>query len=169
MELNSVIDQFKLNAKIISLLVQNTSEEQMQWKPDGKWSMLEVINHLYDEEREDFRERLSSTLADPGREWMPLDPESAVTERNYNLRNIDKSLENFLSEREASIKWLLNLSNPPWINVHNHPKLGPMSASSLLYNWLAHDYLHIRQLTKLKYMFLKKDVTPIALDYAGNW
>ena len=35
----------------------------IQWKQsENKWSMLEIICHLYDEEREDFRSRLAKIL-----------------------------------------------------------------------------------------------------------
>ena len=64
------------NAAIISSLVKDVSEAQARWKPDPQaWSILEVINHLYDEEREDFRQRLDLTLHQPDQPWPPNDPE----------------------------------------------------------------------------------------------
>lgn len=33
-------------------------------------------------------------------------------------------------------------------------------------NWLAHDYLHMRQIIKYQYL---KEKTNIDLQYAGNW
>ena len=38
----------------------------------------------------------------------------------------------------------------------------------MLTNWLAHDYLHIRQIIKLKFDFLK-DQSDEHLSYAGEW
>jgi hypothetical protein len=73
-----------------------------------------------------------------------------------------------LAEREQSVKWLQSLTNPKWDNVHEHSKFGKMTAKMFLSNWLAHDYLHIRQITKLKYDYLKQ-LTNEDLDYAGNW
>jgi hypothetical protein len=43
-----------------------------------------------------------------------------------------------------------------------------MSAGMLLANWLAHDYLHFRQITKLKYDYIKYR-TGEDLAYAGTW
>jgi len=43
-----------------------------------------------------------------------------------------------------------------------------MSAKFILANWLAHDYLHIRQITRLKYDYLQ-DIPNENLSYAGNW
>jgi hypothetical protein len=37
-----------------------------------------------------------------------------------------------------------------------------------LHNWLAHDYLHIRQIIRIKYDYLKKTSGEILL-YAGEW
>jgi hypothetical protein len=35
-------------------------------------------------------------------------------------------------------------------------------------NWLAHDYLHIRQILRLKYEYLKS-ISEEDLSYAGEW
>jgi hypothetical protein len=39
----------------------------------------------------------------------------------------------------------------------------------MLAAWVAHDYLHIRQLNELHWQFLAGQVSPDALDYAGGW
>jgi hypothetical protein len=46
--------------------------------------------------------------------------------------------------------------------------LGRLSAGTFLSNWLAHDYLHIRQIIRLKYQYLQRQ-TRESLDYAGAW
>jgi len=44
--------------------------EDARWKPpSGAWSILEIINHLADEETRDFRARVSLTLGDPTAPW----------------------------------------------------------------------------------------------------
>lgn len=43
-----------------------------------------------------------------------------------------------------------------------------MSAKLFLTNWLAHDYLHIRQVNRMRYLYLKTQ-TGIPLDYAGDY
>ena len=102
--------QMMENAVRIRTLLQGVSDEQARWKPNAdSWSMLEVINHLLDEERRDFRVRLDYTLHRPGEPWPPIDPGGWVTARGYNQRNLEESLAQFLSEREASIAWLRRL------------------------------------------------------------
>ncbi len=75
MDLDYSIDRLSKNRWAFESLVKGASPEQVRWKPSpDKWSMLEVINHLYDEEREDFRARLEPVLADPRRPLSPIDP-----------------------------------------------------------------------------------------------
>lgn len=60
MDLNYFIARFSNNRGVFESLLRVVRLEQARWKPTpDKWSMLEVVNHLYDEEREDFRQRLS--------------------------------------------------------------------------------------------------------------
>ena len=66
------------------------------------------------------------------------------------------------------MEWLMNLDNPQWDNYYEHPKFGKMSAKLFFTNWLAHDYLHIRQILKLKFDYLKF-ISKEDLNYAGNW
>ena len=163
-----IINQLRDNREVFKNLFQNVSEDQARWKPDkDRWSILEVINHLYDEEREDFRMRLELVLSDPGRPWPPIDPEGWVVQRGYNGRNLKESLQNFLAEREASLRWLNNLNSADWQAIHHHPRMGPMSAELLLANWLAHDLFHIRQVADLNFAYLAELVNPISLNYSG--
>ena len=68
--------QFATNAGRFEALVQDVSEDQARWKPDAEtWLILEIVNHLYGEEREDFRVRLDNILHHPEKDWAPIDPE----------------------------------------------------------------------------------------------
>lgn len=163
-----IIVQLGVNGDIFKHLFKDLLDEQARWKPGAdRWSMLEVINHLYDEEREDFRKRLKLVLSNPDEPWPAIDPEGWVNQRGYNQRELNASLENFFEERKHSLRWLHKLDSPDWQATHLHPKLGPMSAELLLANWVAHDLFHIRQTTHLYFAYLRRQVAPISLDYSG--
>ena len=163
------IHQLSLNKNTFHSLFIGIEKTQYIWKPSReKWSLLEALCHLYDEEREDFRARVKHTLETPALPFPKIDPPGWVTERKYAEWNYEETLQKFLDEREQSIKWLTTLVNPQWTNIHHHPKLGELSAEMFLVTWLAHDYLHFRQITKLKYDFLKHN-NKVRFDYAGDW
>jgi hypothetical protein len=164
-----IIERLSHNVSIVKSIVQNVTAEQARWKPSQtEWSILEIVNHMIDEEKDDFRTRLRLALEEPHATWPPIDPEAWAAERDYNERDFKASLSNWLDEREQSVAWLKNLDHPDWKSTSLHPKLGPMSAELVLANWLAHDLLHIRQMVSVLWANLAFEVDPISLDYAGN-
>ncbi|MEP6718429.1 MAG: DinB family protein [bacterium] len=169
MNLNYVIDRMGANARIFKSLVKDISAEQARWKPaPDKWSMLEVVNHLYDEEREDFRQRLELVLTDPALGWPPIAPQEWVKTRAYGERDLNESLDNFLRERQKSLAWLGGLKSPKLESRHER-EAGSLRAGDLLASWLAHDFLHVRQLTRLQWQYLTAIASPFQTDYAGPW
>lgn len=158
------------NAQAIAALVGGVPDAQARWKPTPEeWSLLEVIAHLYDEEREDFRTRVRLTLTDPTAEWPPINPAGWVTERAYNAQDPAERLAAFLREREASLAWLRDLRAPDWSATHTHPRFGSATAGEMLHAWIAHDHLHLRQLNHLHWQFLAQRAPASALEYAGGW
>lgn len=164
-----IIQELSRNQEIFSKLLAEPGEDILRWRPaPEKWCLLEILCHLYDEEREDFRTRLASVLQDPKAPFPPIDPVGWVTARNYIEQDYNDKLHAFLQERTNSINWLKSLSSPRWDNTYQHPTIGPMSGAMILSNWLAHDYLHIRQITRQKYAYLKQQAGQ-NLGYAGTW
>jgi hypothetical protein len=157
------------NAKVFKALLSGVPKEMYQWRPaPEKWCLLEIVCHLYDEEREDFGARTKQALENPTGPWIKIDPVAWVTERKYIEQDYEQKIDNFLQERTKSVKWLQSLNNPDWKSAIQHPKLGPLTAELFLTNWLAHDYLHFRQITRTKYLYLKSQDPYIPLDYAGD-
>ncbi|MBV7335325.1 DinB family protein [Chloroflexi bacterium TSY] len=165
-----IIERFRHNAGAIRALAIGITDAQARWKPDGEsWSILEVINHLYDEERRDFRLRLDLTLHRPEQEWPPIDPGAWVLDEHYNERDLAVSLANFLTEREKSLDWISQLDDPDWDSTRKHPAGFTMKAGDLLASWLAHDALHLRQLAELHHQYVAFSLNPYNTAYAGDF
>ena len=157
------------NAERIKSMAVGISIEQARWKPEpSSWSILEVINHLYDEERRDFRIRLDIILHHREHKWPPIDPEGWVVSQRYNERDLESSIENFLKERRSSLGWLETLGDIDWDKVYQ-AKFGPISAGDMFCSWAAHDQLHLRQLVELHRSYTELQVKPYQIDYAGAW
>lgn len=164
-----IVDGLSQNRKVFKELLFDLREDTYLWKPSPeKWCLLEIVCHLYDEEREDFRTRTKHVLETPIEPLPAIDPQGWVKARKYTQQNYRDKLNDFLTEREQSVMWLQSLSNPKWENAYEHSKFGKMTAKMFLSNWLTHDYLHIRQIIQLKYDYLKR-LTNEDLNYAGNW
>lgn len=163
------IQQMAYNAESIRTFTEGVSTEQARWRPNPEsWSLLEVINHLYDEEREDFRLHLDHILYKPDRPWHSIDPEGWVTGRSYNERDLSLSVRNFMDERQQSIAWLQGLIGVNWETSAEAP-FGRITAGDMFAAWVAHDLLHLRQLVELHYAYTVQAVQPYRVRYAGEW
>ncbi len=170
MDLNPIIAQMERSAACIRAFVEGVSPEQAQWRPDPQtWSIQEVINHLADEEREDFRPRLEIILYHPGEPWTPLDKKGWETPRKVHENEAGLALQDFLQERKASLEWLRSLTSTDWNASYQAPWGSAITAGDMLAAWAAHDLLHLRQLLELSRAYLIHLAEPYHLDYAGPW
>ena len=170
MNTGDIIKKLDDNLKVISDLLLVEDGEIIFWRPNpNHWCLLEIICHLVDEESKDFRNRVLHLLEHPGVPPSSFDPSIWVIENKYLEQDYKTKIEEFVQERKNSISILSSLKNPKWENGYDHSKLGKLSAMFYLNNWLAHDYLHIRQITKVKYLFLLNSDSNINYDYAGTW
>lgn len=169
MKAERIFEQLENNPKRIASLASLVSGEQARWraKPES-WSLLEVVNHLLDEERQDFRVRLEYILYRPGENPPPIDPQGWVTGRKYNERDLDESLKGFLVEREQSLGWLKGLTKPDWQTSAPTP-WGSITAGDMLVAWASHDTLHLRQLVELQHDWIVHLAAPFSGEYAGEW
>lgn len=158
------------SAETIRTLVETADAAQAGWRPaPDQWSILEVVNHLADEEAEDFRTRLDLLVSRPGEPWPPIDPEGWVVSRAYATRDLRESLARFRDERSRSLAWLRTLQVPDWHRAYEHPAAGPITAGDLLASWVVHDLLHVRQLARLHGAWVAARAQPHSTRYAGEW
>lgn len=168
--LQRLTDQMASFPGALAALLGGLPDDDGRWKPcHGGWSIVEIVNHLVDEESEDFRTRVRMTLEEPGKAWPPIDPEGSAVSRKYNERELGESLERFASARIESVAWLRRLSNPDWQKTYSHPSIGEMRAGDIMISWCAHDALHLRQISKRLFELAQRDGTGFKTDYAGDW
>ncbi len=169
MQFDSLYQELKNSTEMIRALSAGVTQEEARFKPNAdSWSILEVICHLYDEEREDFREHLDFILHRQNEEWRTIDPEGWVTQRKYNQQGLAEKWAEFFAEREKSLEWLKGLANADWEITYTSP-FGSLKAGDLFASWVAHDNLHIRQLVELRRVRIENITKPYKIGYAGDW
>ena len=169
MKFETLFQELRYSTEMLGALLAGISQEEAQVKPDaGSWSILEVLCHLYDEEREDFREHLDFILHRQHEEWHEIDPEKWVLEREYNKQNFTEMQEKFFAERSKSMEWLKGLSEADWETTYTSP-FGSIKAGEMFACWIAHDNLHVRQLIELRRKWIERITQPYDVQYAGDW
>jgi uncharacterized damage-inducible protein DinB len=170
MEFKILYQELVHSTDMIRSLIKDIDQEQAQVKPGRRgWSILEVICHLYDEEREDFREHLDFILHRQDKDqWHSIAPMAWVSLRKYNQKNFKTMGRKFFHERKKSLAWLKTLEGTNW-KAKYKSKWGTMSAGDMLSSWIAHDNLHIRQLVELRRARIERITKPYHIRYAGEW
>ncbi|MBX3317757.1 MAG: DinB family protein [Phycisphaeraceae bacterium] len=166
----AMIERMARYPAVLRATATSVCADDARWKPGPEdWSILEVCCHMLDEEREDFRVRLRSTLEDAARAWAPLDLKDVATLRSYNAGDLGRTLDDFEKERADSVAWLRSLRGVDWSIAYVHPKVGPVRAGELLASWAAHDALHLRQISRRLYQLAGRDAPGMSTVYAGEW
>lgn len=148
MEYKALYQELVNSTEMLRVLLKDIGQEQAQVKPDtGAWSILEVLCHLHDTEREDFREHLDFILHRQNEEYHAIDPQGWITERKYNEQDLLEMQAKFFAERKQSLEWLNTLSTVDWETTYTS-EYGSVSAGEMFSCWIAHDNLHIRQLVE---------------------
>ena len=133
--------------------------------PD-EWAPIEILCHLRDEECEDFGARLRVVL-DGGSAFVPIAPERWVEERRYREMEVTPTLDNLRGRRAESLALLASISPERLRAAVVLPRLGPLSGLDLLAAWVAHDRLHLQQLTGTLARLWANRWAPLRVEYAG--
>ena len=169
MEFEALYQELQNSTEMIRALLSGVMPDEARIKPSERsWSILEVICHLYDEEREDFREHLDWILHRQNEEWHRIDPQGWVIERKYNEKDFKEMQKKFFVERTRSLEWLQGLSGANWETSHTS-QFGTMKAGDMFTSWVAHDNLHVRQLVELRRLKIENMTKPYRIEYAGDW
>ena len=131
-----------------------------------EWAPIEIICHLRDEEVEDFGARIRVAL-EGGSRFTPIDPERWAEERRYRDADPREALAAFRERREASLGFLASVPPDRLTAAVEHPRLRRLSGLDLLVAWVAHDRLHLAQLSGTLARLWATRWAPLRADYAG--
>ena len=136
---------------------------------DGRWSPLEILAHIEEEERRDFRVR--ARLAVEGRpfeERHRIDPPAWVVSNRYNERDPREVLDAFARERADSVAWIGTLDAPALERTIEIPGVGVMRCADFIAAWRVHDLLTARQLSTALAILTARRLGAWKVDYAGS-
>jgi uncharacterized damage-inducible protein DinB len=152
---------------IVRALVADLPAAYLHVRPaPDQWSIRDVLCHLADEERYDFRALLGALLR--GEPWPKNHPSREQALAEYARANPAVALADWAAERAISLDWLRGLATADW-EASLAARWGTLRAGDVLVSWAAHDAHHMRQIVRLRYARLETLADPYGLEYAGEW
>src|SRR5574341_1569342 len=146
-------DPFAVQEEQLSVLEKEIAglDDAILRRPEkpGKWSILQVLQHLADSERV-VRYRMRLALAQPGAQILGYDQDLWANGLNYNEADPADTLEFLGVLRKANLKMLRALSDEQMERYGLHNERGPESVRKMMRMTAGHDLLHRNQIKRIK-------------------
>ena len=146
-----IVERLRGTVLQLEAMLKNISDEKLSKKKDGKWSVKEVVGHLYNIE-ELWNERIDDFL-DHKETLRAADiTNTKTTAAGHNTKPIAELFSRFLNARNSLIKRIENFDEATASLTALHPRLKqPMRLIDSLFFAAEHDD---HELTKIRLLLL---------------
>jgi uncharacterized damage-inducible protein DinB len=117
----------------------------------GKWSILEILCHMRDMEREAYLERYTRILAEPEPRLPDLNGEALAIEREYRAQKAGDVLKDWTRLRRESLRLLKKSKPEQWRRAGIHETAGRLTIDDLVVRHaVGNDIAHLSQIDSIK-------------------
>ena len=135
--------------------LQGVSKKLALWRPaPGKWSILEIVCHLRDMEREAYLARYRRIVAENEPLLPDLDGDLLAIERDYRSHSLAAALKDWRAARKESLRLLKGVKGATWERCGTHETAGRLSMADFLRRQaVGNDEAHLGQIEATKRRF----------------
>ena len=117
----------------------------------GKWSILEILGHLRDMERQAYLERYERILAETEPRLPDLNGEAFVIERDYRSAKAAEVLRDWTRLRRETLRLLRKVTSAQWARAGVHEVAGRLTMEDFLRRQaVGNDEAHLGQIEAIK-------------------
>jgi len=137
-------------AAAVEALVAGLDDASMR-RPEasGKWSIIEVVQHLADTEIV-YGYRVRKTLAHPGAAISGYDQDAWARSLRYRDASLEQALAQLRALRASNISLMRSLSDEEWDRAGLHAERGPESVRQIAKLIAGHDLVHRAQIARIR-------------------
>lgn len=125
------------------------------WTPaPGKWSILEIVCHMRDMERDAYVARFRRILAEDNPTLADIDGDLYSLEGDYRAQKLSEALRDWKSLRRETLKILGSVKEAQWPRTGTHETAGRLTMEDLLRRLaVGNDAAHLGQIEAIKRRF----------------
>ncbi|MFQ5407241.1 MAG: DinB family protein [Anaerolineales bacterium] len=132
---------------VASAAVAGVNADQWRERPDpAAWSLVEILCHLRDSEREVNLKRVERFLSEDTPFISAENPDAWAEERDYRNEDGEAALAAYRTARQQTLARLGELAPADWDRRARHAIFGPTTLSEIVSIWIDHDRVHMAQL-----------------------
>lgn len=126
-----------------------TDEQLRTPEAPGKWSVLQIVQHLADTELV-YGYRLRNVLAADEPEIAAYDQDAWCDRLRYNDEDLAEALGELDVLRRRNLRLLERLREDEWERAGQHTERGRESVRQMVRLLAAHDLVHLQQIERVK-------------------
>lgn len=132
--------------------LKGVSKRLLLWTPGpGKWSMLEIVAHMRDMERDAYLARYRRILAEDNPTLPDLDGDVIALGDEYRSLKLSDLVRDFARLRKECLKLLKSVKSAQWERIGTHETAGPLAMTDLLRRQaIGNDEAHLGQIEGIK-------------------
>lgn len=144
------LDVFESSSAALRDAVQDLTDVQLRTpeKP-GKWSVIEVLQHLADAELV-LGVRYRKVLAQPGDPIPSIEQDLWAEKLRYAEANLEDALAQFEHTRKVNLAVLRRASGDDWQLHGMHEQRGRETLEYMVRLYAAHDLYHLHQIDRIR-------------------
>jgi len=136
--------------------LKGLSKKVLLWTPaPGKWSILEILCHMRDMEREAYIERYTRVLSEDEPKLPDLNGESFAILRAYRSQKAPEVVREWVALRRQTLQLLRKTGKAQWARAGIHATAGRLTMEDLIQRHaLGNDTAHLGQIEAIKRRFV---------------
>jgi uncharacterized damage-inducible protein DinB len=151
--------------------LKGLSKKVLLWTPaPGKWSILEILCHMRDMEREAYIERYTRILSENEPALPNLEGEALAILRAYRSQKAPEVVREWVALRRQTLQLLRKAGKAQWARAGIHATAGRLTMEDLIRRHaVGNDEAHLRQIEAIKRRFAVLErlaAAPVALAAA---
>jgi hypothetical protein len=147
-----LLERFRKGPELVAAVMTGAAGAEVDWAPDGKWSIRQILAHLADSEIVGS-ERLRRTIAEINPTLVAYDQDAWAANLNYPRRKPSESLDLFRRLRADNYELVKDLPNAAFERTATHTQRGSMTLADLIEVNAAHVESHARQIRQVRDRF----------------
>lgn len=149
------LETLKSTPARLKAALKGVPKKVLLWVPaPGKWSILEIVCHLRDMEKEAYLARYRRILEEETPSLPDIDGDILSLERDYRSQKLAEVLRDWTRLRRESLAVLRTVKGDQWTRRGVHETAGPLSMEDFLRRHaVGNDQAHLGQIDAIKARF----------------